>query len=144
MLWAEGVVLYEQVDPMIERGIIATSRLLISDGETISFPRVSNIMSALHRSDTDMLKDIKLHKKDFNEIKLSSGESFDRFWNVRHLHIDINDERYDKQFAIMHSCMGPPAVAELFSNIERISQTLEKFSKSIVKPTLIKAQLVYE
>src|SRR5688500_15359297 len=93
-LYAAGIKLYEAIDPMIESGLIATSRLFLLESQTIYFPKICNIISEMRRSDTELIERIRALKNKFIEVKRNSSADFDGFWNVNHLHLDIKGERY--------------------------------------------------
>ena len=143
-LWAEGTIFYESIDPMVERGIVATTRLFLSENETIAFSRVANITVQINRANLKRVKAIRSYKKEFQKLKAQSMDSFDRFWNVSHLHRDISDKRHERQYNILHSCQGIPAMAELFLAIESMTHIIRDFDAEIVRPILIAENQLFE
>jgi hypothetical protein len=143
MLWAPGTKLYERVDPLLERGIIATARMLLVKDETISFNRVSEILISEFCTKKKDEEDIKSLSKIFKALRTESNEVFDMFWHVSHLHKDISDERYIKHFNLMHSCAGPPTYALLYDHLIEFSNIISSLDDNYVMPVLIKNNRIY-
>ena len=137
MLFEEGTVLFDSVEPMVFRGMIATSRLFMSSEQTLNLIKVANIVSATHKKNAQLIQEIRDLKKRFRQLVINSADTFDRYWNVTHLHKDLSDNRYARQYNISHSCMGPLEHAQVCMYLEELSQILGIFTERFINPILI-------
>ena len=144
VLFAKGTLIYDKIDPMVERGLVATARLLILNSQTIAYIKIIDLLKTIYSADKKKLKKVIKYENDFNKFTAYSIESFDRYWNVSHLHIDLKGERWQKHFNIQHSCMGVPALSELYLNIEKLAQMSASLSEELVKPVLIEKEMMFE
>src|SRR5687768_3603324 len=75
-LWATGTKLYDPIDLLIERGILATARILLVKEETISFNRVTQILiSDFYPKKKDKQGIIAL-QSNFKTLRTESNEVF--------------------------------------------------------------------
>lgn len=138
-LYDAGTLLYNDIDPMVERGIVATARLFLSENETIFIGRVANMALRFYRDDALKIKEIREFKKAIEKVRAESRDVFDRYWNVTHLHLDINDNRYEEQHNIFASCRGPLQYAYLLKTIEEISDLASNLSRQVIRPMLLES-----
>ncbi len=142
-LFAAGSKFYDSVDLLVERGLLATARMLIVKNETISFNRVSQILLSefyTKKKDRAKIDDIQA---TFKSLRAKSNEVFDMFWHVSHLHKDISDDRFIKHFKLMHSCAGPGRYTQLYDHLEKFSEIITELDSKYVVPVLIKTSRIF-
>lgn len=142
-LFAAGFKYYDQIGLLIERGILATARMLIVKNETISFNRVAHILITEFYNNKKAKANIDNTRAAFKELRTASNEVFDMFWHVSHLYKDISDERFIKHFNLMHSCAGPGTYTQLYDHIVQFSEIVAELDEKYVVPVLIKANRLY-
>jgi HAMP domain-containing protein len=141
MLFEVGAKAYEHVDPIIERGLAASMRLFIGSGQTVNFVRVANI-TAKTIGDKSTIDEIRSLKKEFNQTVQQAQDSLDRFWNVKHLHIDMNGERFSRYSTMRHSCLAIMDLIYIYSVMEELADILERFTHNYLKPLLVEKGII--
>mgnify|MGYP003480486799 FL=1 len=76
-LFPSGTRIYKHIDPIIERGIVATSRLLIVKGETSSFQSVCKLVNSELRAERRLK--LELLKLSFCKLRKNTNEILDMF-----------------------------------------------------------------
>lgn len=144
MLYAEGTVLYKPIDLMLERGLMATIRMTIARSEAISFNRIANQVMQSYLEDRTTILEIRQMKRDFNAIASQSKGLLDLFWNTRHLHVDMSDERFMRKWKMMRSCSGPVALSSIFDVIYKLAEIAYMLADKYVAPELIRQGWLHE
>ncbi len=138
--------LYQLVDPIIERGLVATIRLFMGQDKTrtLRLPEIISIVRREYVGETSTQARLLEIKRQFNSLEVEHREVLDRFWNVTHLHIDMTSDpaRYTKQFNARHGCVGPVEVSLVFSCIEQVAALAQETCVNFVRPILEREELL--